>query len=1095
MILITACGIRHHQTDTIEPRKMQAQYQTTLQTVFATLGLLYCPSAVAQTAQPTPTMEFSQEKIDSIAQLANDSGDLERGLKIFTRARLACFSCHRVGEAGGIIGPELAVVSKNRTAAQIVESLLWPNRVIDPAYQPIKIMTEEGSLITGYLSKEESSETEVAVIDPATRKITKVEKSAIESQANGLSLMPNGLVDSLSNQELADLTRFIIDISQSTNIDLPAIEAAIRAANTHEPASFPLIAAPLNSDANPNWKEHINRDRFYDFYTKQAIHFTRLDTRPSLLTSFPGLDGPSFGHWGNQNEAAWAGDEMNLAIQGRVLCNVLVTQPKPIARAVCLRLGDEPALSACFNSDTLGFEKMWTGGFVKFSSVRHGLMDGVTIDGKEVAVPVEAKPLRQWKPEFAKSDIRYQGYTVNNNQVLFQYAIDGVDYIDAPSFANGRFQRTVAPKQKHPMKSMLDGGSAQKDASIRTPITLGQGKGLVVDTIALPTDNPWKTLLYCGDHAFLSDGSAIVATVQGDVWKVDGISYVASQDGASQVAGDSTNQTATWHRIASGLHQPLGVAVRDDQVFVLGRNQITRLHDLNGDGTTDWYECFSNVFTTSPGGHDYICGLHVDKQGNFYTASGNEGVLQISADGKTSKVIATGLRNPDGLGLLPNGTVTVPASEGDWTPTSMIFQIEPREIDSSGNATYESNPSAFCGYRGPKEGQQITLPLLYLPRGVDNSSGGQVWVDEPRMGPLHGNIVHTSYGTGRAMVILRDQVGEQWQGAAVVLPGEFRAGSHRARLNPQDGLLYITGMSGWGTYTPDPGCFQRLRYTGDPVQMPTGFHIHSNGVSIKFRYPIDQATAEQSKKHFAQCWNYRYSPGYGSKEFSVLHQPMIGHDNLTIASSSVIDDGLTLFLELPDLQLCSQLHLRVQVGENEWQELFATVHAMDNDRTDIANVKSTANKIAMAHPMKRDLEWLKRSIPNPWRNRIDKNRNIRIESRDNLQYSTKTLECAAGEVIKLTFANPDVVPHNWALLKPGSLERIGEMANQLVNDPDAYLKHYVPESSDVLCFTDIVDPKDECSIYFVAPKMPGRYPYLCTFPGHWMVMNGELIVK
>jgi len=119
---------------------------------------------------------------------------------------------------------------------------------------------------------------------------------------------------------------------------------------------------------------------------------------------------------------------------------------------------------------------------------------------------------------------------------------------------------------------------------------------------------------------------------------------------------------------------------------------------------------------------------------------------------------------------------------------------------------------------------------------------------------------------------------------------------------------------------------------------------------------------------------------------------------------------------------------------------------------------------------------------------------VRIESRENLQFSTRTLEATSGEILKLTFGNPDVVPHNWALLRPGSLERVGELANRMVNDPEAYLRHYVPESKDVICYTDVVDPSGESEIYFAVPKEPGRYPFLCTFPGHWMVMNGEMIV-
>ena len=101
----------------------------------------------------------------------------------------------------------------------------------------------------------------------------------------------------------------------------------------------------------------------------------------------------------------------------------------------------------------------------------------------------------------------------------------------------------------------------------------------------------------------------------------------------------------------------------------------------------------------------------------------------------------------------------------------------------------------------------------------------------------------------------------------------------------------------------------------------------------------------------------------------------------------------------------------------------------------------------------------------------------------------------AGKPIKLTFTNPDVVPHNWVLLKPGSLSRVGELVNRLVADPEAALQQYVPQSDDVLAYTDIVPPGEKFTIYFRAPETPGRYPFLCSFPGHWMVMNGQLIVE
>jgi azurin len=57
------------------------------------------------------------------------------------------------------------------------------------------------------------------------------------------------------------------------------------------------------------------------------------------------------------------------------------------------------------------------------------------------------------------------------------------------------------------------------------------------------------------------------------------------------------------------------------------------------------------------------------------------------------------------------------------------------------------------------------------------------------------------------------------------------------------------------------------------------------------------------------------------------------------------------------------------------------------------------------------------------------------------------------------------------------------------------LRQYVPQTDDVLAYTDIVAPQQTATIYFDAPRTKGRYPYLCTFPGHWMVMNGELVVE
>ena len=1012
---------------------------------------------------------FSQAAVEELVVKALKEGDPERGLNIFTRANLACFSCHRIGNAGGVIGPALDRVS--RTPSELAESLLWPNRTVAREFQPFKVLLDDGTVLSGYIPGSTEGET-VVVVDPATRAEQIVQRSAIEQAKLSASLMPADLFVALPIDEQADLLGFLIGLGQG-KLDLASVEARVRSASTHEPTRFEWALGPVDTKSRSHHAHPINRDRIFDFYTKQAIHFASKTPRPTWIEEFPGLDGTKFGHWGNQNEEVWKGDAWGRMDLGSLQSNVLVGEPKVVPRAAAIRFGESLRYAACFNTDTLGYEAAWQDGFVTYSNVRHGYIDGFRIDGKKIELGDWAQPFRTAE----RANARYRGFYRDGSDVVFAYENDGILLLDSLAVENGQVVRTIAPATEHPRRDVLRGGSPQWAKDFPTAIRRGVGEGFVVDTIELPLDNPWKTLLACGAHAFLSDGRAVVVTMQGDVWLVSHLD----------------SEKASWRRIAGGMHHLLGVVVHDDQIYTLGRNQITRLHDLNGDQEIDFYECFSNAYATSPSGHDYLCGLERDADGYFYFASGNEGIVRISPDGKTSTVIATGFRNPDGLGLLDDGTITVPCSEGEWTPTSMICQIDP--LAGTDPATrYAAQPAPFYGYRGPRPNQKAELPLLYLPRGVDNSSGGQLQVRSPVMGPLDGQLVHTSFGTGTMHLILRDRVGNQWQGASVPLPGDFRSGAHRARVNPKDGWIYVTGMHGWGTYTPEAGNFERVRFTGGPYQLPVAFHAHSNGMVVRFSETVDPIAVADLKKQFAQAWNYRYSPGYGSKEYSVIHAGAIGHDVLTIRSTRVLDDGKSIFLEIPDLQRCSQLHLWLHVGGKHPAELFATIHEMDAPFEHKGLVaRSVSTKLP--HPMVRDLEWLQKRIPNPWEKKIAGAREIRLEARDNLQFSTKLLEAKVGEMLKLTFKNPDVVPHNWALLQPGSLDKIGNLANRMIGAPDAYLKQYVPESDAVICYTDIIEPGAEFSIYFQAPAKPGRYPYLCTFPGHWMVMNGELVIK
>ena len=111
---------------------------------------------------------------------------------------------------------------------------------------------------------------------------------------------------------------------------------------------------------------------------------------------------------------------------------------------------------------------------------------------------------------------------------------------------------------------------------------------------------------------------------------------------------------------------------------------------------------------------------------------------------------------------------------------------------------------------------------------------------------------------------------------------------------------------------------------------------------------------------------------------------------------------------------------------------------------------------------------------------------------ERMMYDVTELTVKPGKKVKLTFANPDFMPHNILLVKPGKADEIGMKAMQL--GAGGFSVNYVPESTDVLWSSKLVDHGQEQVIEFVAPTEEGAYPYICSFPGHHLIMRGMMYV-
>lgn len=484
------------------------------------------------------------------------------------------------------------------------------------------------------------------------------------------------------------------------------------------------------------------------------------------------------------------------------------------------------------------------------------------------------------------------------------------------------------------LASLTHGGPPRWNQTLTTAGVLnvsgGKDEPYVVDTLTLPDDNPYHAWMRPGGFDFFTSDPtrAAVCNWSGDVWIVSGI--------------DAGLKELKWRRIATGLFQPLGLKIVKDQIYVLGRDQLTRLHDLNGDGETDFYENFNNDVQVTSSFHEFAFDLCTDSAGYFYFSkagpvkNGGHGfdqiaahhgsVLRVSPGGESLEVYATGFRAPNGICVGPDGQVTTGDNEGTWVPMCRLNWVKPGGFYGVVDTAHRAEkPTTYDG------------PLCWMPKEVDNSSGCQAWVTSDKWGPLSGRLLHLSYGTCSLFLVLKEEVNGQVQGGVVRFPLSFDSGIMRARFNPGDGQLYVAGLKGWQTKASKDGCLQRVRYTGKPVRLPTELNVTKDGLRLGFLLPLDAKEAGDAGNYAAERWNYLWSDAYGSKHYSVANPMKEGHDAMDVKSARVSADGKQVFLEVPDLKAVMQMHTTIGVkaadGTPMSFNIYHTIHELGAGET------------------------------------------------------------------------------------------------------------------------------------------------------------------
>lgn len=157
---------------------------------------------------------LSAEQRARLLELAASTASAATGERVYRTEQLGCLKCHAVGGAGGLVGPDMVSLGASAQPDYLLDSLLDPNAKVKENYNTIIVATKEGRVVSGIQIRQSEAGVTLRTADNA---VVTIPRSDIEEIAAGVSLMPEGLVDSLTDDELSSLVRFLSELGRTSD--------------------------------------------------------------------------------------------------------------------------------------------------------------------------------------------------------------------------------------------------------------------------------------------------------------------------------------------------------------------------------------------------------------------------------------------------------------------------------------------------------------------------------------------------------------------------------------------------------------------------------------------------------------------------------------------------------------------------------------------------------------------------------------------------------------------------------------------------------------------------------------------------------------
>lgn len=360
-------------------------------------------------------------------------------------------------------------------------------------------------------------------------------------------------------------------------------------------------------------------------------------------------------------------------------------------------------------------------------------------------------------------------------------------------------------------------------------------------------------------------------------------------------------------RIAEGLAEPLGLKVVDGNIFVVQKNEVTELIDLDGDHIIDYYRNVCDDFGVTTDFHEYSYGLE-SRDGKLYATLGVAMRLMhherqhpdrgtaIEVDPQGSyRTVAIGLRQPNGIGLGIDDELFITENQGQWVPACKFIHLQ--EGDFHG---------CQFGTGDRFENLEMVPPAVWLPQDeIGNSPGQPVPIYK---GPYRGQMIYGEVTHGGIKRVFLEKVGGVYQGCVFRFTQGMEAGINRLVWGP-DEKLYAGGVGMNGNWSHKGNRFglQCLDYNGSSTFEMLHVVATPKGFDITFTEPLTEASIDLIKDSIhVEQWHYIPTAQYGG--------PKLDLTRLRASALSLSENAKTLHAEIPGLMEKYVIYIKLPAG-------------------------------------------------------------------------------------------------------------------------------------------------------------------------------------